>query len=605
MRILQGSRKVCQRGLDGMTRQISAVFCIALATVGAAAADEVRLEFTGDEVEEELASSVRDALPDESAPRTALEARRQGRRAASAVKTLLNSEGYFDPQIDLAIENTETPVARLRVNPGPRFALGEVSVEFVGAEPLANDLDAIRGGLPVERGRPAVPTRVIDAERWIVSQLRAKGYPYAEVDDRQVIGDRDSETLSITYRVNSGPRVRFGETFMPQDDLVTKTSYLRRLIPYDEGDLYAPDKLSLLNTRLAETRLFNVARASLSEQPGEVDEDGTEVRNVEVTLTERKRNTIALGASYSTNEGAGVNAELTRRNLTRRGDVLVADLTIAELEQSLDIIWRRPNEFGYGRGLVLNTGISNEVTDAYERQAVTVGAGYEVVQGPDFTYSYGVNAEITKEEDEFGERDLQILSVYSAARLDKTDSVLDPRSGWRANGRVEPSYTFGDDSNPFVRTSGQVSSYIPFDDNRRFVLAGRLKLGAVLGADASEVPVDTRFYSGGGGSVRGYAYQGIGPKADDGTPLGGKSVVEMSVEARYALRPKIGIVAFVDAGSVSTDEFSNFNDAKYGAGLGVRYTTPAGPIRLDIAAPLNPDEFDDPVQIYISIGQAF
>ncbi|MGB3625021.1 MAG: autotransporter assembly complex family protein [Henriciella sp.] len=578
---------------------------ITLAAALPAVADQVRVEITGDEIDEELDASVRDALPDESTPQTPLEARRQGRRAASAVKALLNSEGYFDPRIDLAVENTESPVARLRINPGPQFALGDVSVEFIDAEPLTDDQTAIRDGLPVERGRAALPDRVIDAERWIVSQLRQKGYPYAEVEDRRVIGDRDDETLSVTYIVDSGPRVRFGETLIPQDDLVTKATYLRRLIPYEEGELYDPADLSLLNTRLAETRLFNVARATLSEEASAVGEDGTEVRNVEVTLTERKRNTIALGASYSTNEGAGLNAELTRRNLTRRGDVVVADLTVAELEQALDIVWRRPNEFGYGRGLVLNAGISNETTDAYDRQAVEVGAGYEVVRGPEFTYSYGVNAEITKEEDEFGERDLQILSVYGAARLDETDSVLDPRSGWRANGRVEPSYTFGDNTNPFVRTSGQVSGYIPFDDERRFVLAGRLKIGAVLGADAADLPVDTRFYSGGGGSVRGYSYQGIGPRTEDGTPLGGKSVVETSLEARYRWRPNIGIVAFIDAGSVSTDEFSNFDDAQYGAGLGVRYTTPAGPIRLDVAVPLNPDDFDDPVQIYISIGQAF
>ena len=149
------------------------------------------------------------------------------------------------------------------------------------------------------------------------------------------------------------------------------------------------------------------------------------------------------------------------------------------------------------------------------------------------------------------------------------------------------------------------SAYVPFDEDRRFVLAGRLKAGAVLGAGVAGLPVDTRFYSGGGGSVRGYSYQGIGPRADDGTPLGGTSLVEASIEARYAWRPKIGFVAFLDAGNVSTDQFSDFGEARYGAGIGVRYTTPAGPIRLDVAAPLNPTDYDDPVQIYISIGQAF
>ncbi|MEM5518372.1 autotransporter assembly complex family protein [Henriciella sp. AS95] len=598
-------QSLCQHGSDGMNGRLTTLCVIAAIAASTAAAEQVRLEFTGDEINPEFADTVRDALPDEKQPKTVLEARRQGRRAVDAITAKLNSEGYYDPRIDLGIDNSEPPAARLRVDPGPEFTLASVEVDFNGNPPRSDDEAKVRNELPVKTGRRAIPSEVIDAERWITATLREQGYPYAEVIERQVFGDREAETLDVRYRVSAGPRVRFGETIIPQDKIETKATYLRRLIPYDEGDQFTPGKLSLLNTRLAETRLFDVARASLADTPSGTADDGAEIRNVEVTLTERPRNTVALGASYSTAEGAGVNAELTRRNLTRRGDLLVGELTIAELEQSLNIDWRRPNEFGYGRGLVINTGISNEVTDAYERQSFTLGAGYEVVEGPQFSYSYGVKGEIAKETDEFGERDLQILSVYGATRLDHTDSLLDPRSGWRANARVEPSYAFGDDSNPFVRSFGQVSGYIPFDSKQRFVLAGRLKIGAVLGANAAELPADTRFYSGGGGSVRGYAYQGIGPKSDDGTPLGGKSVVETSVETRYRWRPNIGIVAFLDAGAVSQDEFSNFEDAKYGAGLGVRYTTPAGPIRLDVAAPLNPSDFDDPVQIYISIGQAF
>jgi len=576
----------------------------ALIFAGVAAAKTVDVEYAGDRPDEALREAVRNALPDENTPKTALEARRQGRRAAEAARAALNSKGYYDPRIDLAILGTDAPEARLRIDTGPRFALAKVAVTFRGEAPTEEDQKTIRDNLPVKSGRPAIPSNVIDAERWIVNTLRDEGYPYASVDERRVLGDRDAETISVTYETTSGPRVVFGETTFPEEDVLTKASYLQRLVPYEEGEVYDPAKLSLFNTRLAETRMFRVARAALASEPSGTTETGEEIRNVEIKLTERPRNTVALGGSYSTSEGFGVTAEFARRNLTRRGDLLTADLTVAELEQALEVVWRRPNEFGYGRGLVLSTGVNNETTDAYDRQAVSLGAAYEVVQGPDFTYSYGVQGEIAREEDEYGSRDLQILSVFADARLDKTDSLLDPRSGWRANARVEPSYTFGDETSPYVRSVGQVSAYLPFND-RRFVLAGRFKAGAVVGADVENLSVDTRFYSGGGGSVRGYAYQAIGPRAEDGTPLGGSSLIEASLEARYALRPKIGIVGFIDAGAVSTDQFSDYSETRYGAGLGVRYTTPAGPIRLDVATPLNPTDFDDPVQIYISIGQAF
>lgn len=586
------------------TRTTVSIAAVALLALPAAAAP-VQVEFTGEHVTSTVEAEVRAALADEGAPETVLEARRQGRRAVSAARKMLNSLGHYNPQIDLGIEGTEPPAARLRIDPGPRFSLGPVMVDFNGSAPLDDIVSDIRQKLPVSQGQPAIPARVLDAERWIVSTLREKGYPYAEMRERRVIGDRDAETIAVTYLVRAGPRVRFGRTIMPEADMVTKSTYLDRLIPYRNGELYSPGQLSTFNSRLAETRLFRVARASLADEPGGTAEDGSQIRDVVVTIAERQRNTIALGTSYSTAEGYGVQAEYTRRNLSRRGDTLTTNLKLAELEQSLNVAWRRPNEFGYGRGLVLNGGIIAETTDAYEREAVEFGAAFEVVKSTDFTYSYGVNAEFVREQDEFGERDLQILSVFTDARLDKSDSVLNPREGWRANGRVEPSYTFGDESNPYVRSVGQVSAYLPFDEDKRFVLAGRFKAGAVIGASAADIPVDDRFYSGGGGSVRGYAYQFIGPRSDDNVPLGGKSVVEASLEARYAWRGNIGLVAFVDAGSVSSDEFSNFNDTQYGAGIGVRYNTPAGPVRLDIAAPLNPTEFDDPVQIYISFGQAF
>ncbi|WP_084397011.1 autotransporter assembly complex protein TamA [Henriciella aquimarina] len=589
-----------------MARYTTALIAAVLLPALPAAAASVQVEFTGDYVTGDIEQAVRDALPDESTPETQLEARRQGRRAADAVRGKLNSLGHYDPRIDLSIESTEPPAARLRVDPGPSFSLETVTVEFDTPAPREESLSEIRQDLPVRAGRPAIPSEVIDAERWITSTLRNEGYPFAEVRERRVIGDREAETLAVTYIVHSGPRVQLGETTFPDgEELVTKTKYLHQLVPYEEGEIYSPDALSAFNTRLAETRMFKVARASLADEPSGTTESGDEIRDVHVTLTERPRHTIAFGASYSTNEGAGLNAEFTRRNLMRRGDTLTTELTMAEMKQALDVTWRRPNQFGYGRGLVLNTALIQELTDAYDRQAFTLGAAFEVVQSPDFTYSYGVNGELAHEEDEYGERDLQILSVFADGRLDKTDSLLDPRKGWRLNGRVEPSYTFGDETTPYVRSVAQISAYFPFDEARKFVLAGRFKAGAVTGASAANLPVDTRFYSGGGGSVRGYAYQGIGPRAEDGTPLGGKSLIEASLEARYAIREKIGVVAFVDAGNVSTEEFSDFNEARYGAGIGVRYSTPAGPIRLDVAAPLNPTDFDDPVQVYISIGQAF
>jgi translocation and assembly module TamA len=196
--------------------------------------------------------------------------------------------------------------------------------------------------------------------------------------------------------------------------------------------------------------------------------------------------------------------------------------------------------------------------------------------------------------------------MYAGFNLDKSDSLLDPRSGWRAEGRVIPTYAFGGVSdNPYARAVTQGRAYLPLDDSGRLVLAGRLRAGVLFGAQANAVPGDDRFYAGGGGSVRGYAYQAIGPFDGNNVPQGGRSLVDSSLEARWRYNDKIGLVGFFDGGNVSNSLYPKFDNLNIGVGAGIRYMTPAGPIRFDIATPLNPSDRDDLFQVYISIGQAF
>jgi translocation and assembly module TamA len=153
---------------------------------------------------------------------------------------------------------------------------------------------------------------------------------------------------------------------------------------------------------------------------------------------------------------------------------------------------------------------------------------------------------------------------------------------------------------------GEASIYQSLDASGRYVAALRVATGSILGAGSvPDVPADRRFYAGGGGSVRGYAYQGVGPKDANGQPTGGLSLAEASVEMRIGITDTIGIVPFVDAGAVSEEDYPDFSGTKVGAGLGLRYLTPFGPLRLDAAVPVNPDPDDPDFAIYAGIGQAF
>ena len=570
---------------------------------GLAHAETASLEFTSN-VNKSIQAVATESLPEEDTPQTLLEARRQARRAANSVRDALNAEGYFDPQIDFAVEAGPPLKPRVRVNPGARFNIGTITVDYKNTPPPPDIAEKAFSRLEPATGEKAIPSKIIDGERQITQLLQQEGYPFVKADDRETIGDRDTATIDVTYAIKTGPRISFGSVIYPAN-IRTKASHLRRLVPFKEGERYTPAQLALLNARLSETRLFSSATATLAEVASRKGENGDDIRDVIIKAVERPRNTIATGVRVSTAEGFGLTGELTRRNFTRRGDLLIATLDIAELKTELDIKWRRPNEFGYGRGLVLGAFAATEDTDAFQSKSVGVSAGYDVERNASTSFSYGVQAETVSETDDFGKRNLQIASAYASARVDRADSVLDPRKGWRAEARVQPSYAFGGGDSQYVRTSAQVRGYLPLDEDGKYVIAGRLRGGNVFGASAADIPTDDRFYAGGGGSVRGYGYQAIGPRSSDNDPLGGKALLEGSIEARFKVRRKIGAVAFVDAGSVSSSEQPELSDVQIGAGVGVRYATPVGPIRFDVAVPLDKRSFDDPFQIYISIGQAF
>ena len=280
-------------------------------------------------------------------------------------------------------------------------------------------------------------------------------------------------------------------------------------------------------------------------------------------------------------------------------------MTLATLERTLNVDWRVPNITALDRTLVLSAEAGREETDAFDREAVTLTGAFEVRASEHLTYAFGVGSEFTREEDAFEQRDQQIVSGSLGARLDYANDPLDATQGWRIDARAEPGIVIGDREAQYVSVNGQISVYQALDKNDRFVLANRLRSGFIFGAALSDLPVSRRFFAGGGGSARGFEYQSVGPQDLTGTPTGGRGLLEISSEVRWRREGPLGFVAFLDGATVSADQGTQFDNVRYSAGLGVRYDTLVGPIRFDVATPINPRAGEDPLQLYISIGQAF
>ena len=544
-------------------------------------------------------------------PANRFEARRRARGALEAAEALLRSEGYYQPVLEDVVEGEATPVAIVTVTPGPRFALTEPIVNWVEPPPAPALQDEVRDDIGLKAGDPGRAVDVISAEGRIVAGLNRRGHADAKADPRRVVVDHATLTVQPTYNIVAGQLVRLDGVRLETRGR-TNPNWVAGLAPWSEGDVYDPDDVAELERRLLDTGVYDGIGVALAPQD-QSNAQGN--RPIIVTLTDRPRRILEAGATFSTSEGSGVDAIWTWHNRFGRADTLVWQARLADVDSRLGVNLRLPHWRRPGQTLQLSTALLNEDTDAYRRTAFTAAADLQQRIGKTSWFSYGIGLDAGKyDENRFDpatrlpinfERDLVILTGRGSAYLDYSNDPLDPTTGWRLTVSAQPTAVAGEDTTMFLRTEAQATAYLPIQDNARTVLAGRVRLGSILGGEELLVPSDRLFYSGGGGSVRGYEYQGVAPRLPDNTPRGGLSLFEASAEVRRDLFGSFQGVAFIDVGSVGFDQTPDFSNMRYGAGFGVRYKLPFGPIRADVAIPLDKREGDADFQVYVSIGQAF
>nr|WP_269717023.1 autotransporter assembly complex family protein [Caulobacter sp. NIBR2454] len=542
-------------------------------------------------------------------PASRFEARRRARDAGEDAISVLRSEGYYghDVEADLAEGDRLQPL--VRIAPGQVFNFADPKITWVKKPPSDPVAAAASEAMGLKVGAPGRAADVLGAEGRILSVVQKRGYADAVGQPREVVVDHADHTVRPDFRIDVGELVLLGGMDLTSQGR-TKRGWIQSLAPWRPGDVYDPEDVAELERRLRDTAVYDSVTVSLSPIDA-TTEDG--LRPVIVGVADREPRTIELGAGYSTNEGAGLDGRWTRYNRFGRGDTLRITGRLAELEQRLDAEvslphWRKPQ-----RTLKVGGAIFHEDTDAYNDTGLgvraditrrfgrisflTVGAAVDATQTADKT---DVNGFVVGQE-----RNLLTLTTLGALNWDASDDPLDPKRGWRVEVRGEPTFVTGDDSITYLKTQAQVTGYLPVSKEARTVLAGRAKAGLIVGGRIPSVPGSRRFFAGGGGSVRGYSYQAIGPRLSDNTPQGGLSLLEASFEVRQRITGPWGAVAFIDAGAVGTNEFPQGRDFSAGVGVGVRYDLGFGPIRADIAIPLDKREGDPSFQVYLSIGQSF
>jgi len=376
------------------------------------------------------------------------------------------------------------------------------------------------------------------------------------------------------------------------------------------GELYDRRKVDDLREAMVSTRLFR----TVSAEPvltGETAEDGTQYVNVLVRQDAGPARSLDATAGYSTGEGFRIEAAWEHRNLFRPEGALRIAAIAGTAEQNLSVRFRRNNWGQRDRALLLQFDIGARDFEAFQgyttRLYGLISRESTPIWQKRWTYAYGAEILATN-ENRNGTARISLSDAYFIGGLigqlgyDRSNSLLDPTSGFRLLARVNPEASLRNGADFYIRNLIEGSVYYPVGEN--LTLAGRVRFGSIFGIPRDQIAPSRRLYAGGGGSVRGYGFQELGPRDINNVPLGGRSLSEFAVEGRYRFG-NYGVVAFVDAGQVSEAQYPDFSGMRFGVGVGGRVYTNFGPVRVDVATPIGRRQGEALITIYVSIGQAF
>jgi translocation and assembly module TamA len=534
-----------------------------------------------------------------------------GRRASADADLLiqiLRSQGYYDASVE---PRTEKAADGLRVilaaDPGQQYRFA--SVDLPGLNASGPEAAKLRSTFNVQAGDPVIAADVIAAGQALTQALGEQGYASAKLGEQVVEINHETHLATLSLPVNPGPVARFG-TIHVSGRPPFSAHHVVLIARFKPGEPFQRSKIDDLRRALIATTLVSSADVRV------VPVQGGRVVDVDVRLEPAPSHTIAGELGYGTGQGARVEVDWTDRNFLNPEGALTLRGIAGTTEQLLGVEFRRSNFVMRDQTLDLQVSASHQKFAAYRAKTILLGASIErqsnfIWQKP-WTWSYGGQWLATRERGVFDSSGIKDTRSFLIAALplslayDGSDSLLDPTRGFRLGGRFSPEISFHGGHFTYARMQIDASAYHPFGP--RFVIAGRIRLGTIVGADAFEIAPSRRFYSGGGGSVRGYGYQQLGPKDVDGDPVGGRGLAEFALESRIRLKAfggNFGIVPFFDGGSLTNKEMPDLKNWRYAAGLGVRYYSSFGPIRVDFGVPLNRQTGDGPFAVTVSLGQAF
>lgn len=522
----------------------------------------------------------------------------------------LRARGYYKPRVDGDVEipaEGNVVDAVVTIDPGPRVVVGEVALRFTDDPPPAAEQARLLRALPLSRGAPFTQEDYEAGQATLRAHFREQGHAMVNVT-RGARVDLDLQEASVDYTITPGSLAVFGEVTIEGTRNVDP-DVLRREVAFDPGDPFRAKRLEETRARLVGLNLLGNVRI-------EEDTSHPPVVGIRIVVTELPHRDVRFGLGYDSEEGPRAIAGWRDYDFFGDGRQLGFTARISQIHRTIIADFLQPHWPLAESRVRLLFAEQQEDEETYTLDRIRVGPRFEWQAAPELM----LYALYRIEYDSLSDVDLNVEQAIPGAvpsnallsglgfgaDVQIVDDRIDPTRGFVFNLTVEPVGGVLGGEIGFTRVVTEGRGYFPIWGPVFGAVRGRL--GSMEPLDGSDdIPVYERFYAGGLYSVRGYERRHVGPLTRRGDePLGGRSLVDGSLELRYHVSRSLTAATFLDAGQVSLETFDfPLDDLRYGAGLGLIYRSPIGPLRVDLGFPVDRPRGDAGWQLHFSVGQVF
>ena len=500
----------------------------------------------------------------------------------------LRALGYYHAVIDKSLAFGKTCwKADFAITPGAQVYVKNISVTFTGASRDDAEFKKLHDKLLKTAGSPLDHSQYEKMKRRIESLALERGYLNGTFTEKKLIIDKQLNQAHIQLIFDAGKRMVFGKVVVEQD--ILNPEFVAKYISIKSGDFYSSEQLAKTHNDLSKTGYFEMI---------DIDPD-TEKTDPKVPVTlklqPKKKHHFTFGAGYDTDIGPLISAAYENRRLNRLGHFLTSELDLSPVLSTTAVEYNVPLNNPVSDFFSFGGGLKREDTNSFKTTSAMLSG--RLKHALDSGWKQTLFLDLDYEDFLIGSNTTQTLLLVPGGSWFKSvaDNALRPSQGYRAKFDASGSYQNPLSNVSFLQAALSAVWMHPLPWNSKFI--GRTELGATLVDQFDKLPTSYRFYAGGINSIRGYAYKELGPKDNQGNVIGGKFLTVLSLEYEKAIFDDWGVSAFIDSG----DAFNLGNiRLKTGAGLGVRWYSPFGPVRVDFAIPLN--DSNSSFQIHFAAG---